>query len=345
MRGRNIATAQAQVRRELEKAFELIARRWERQARKLSSDFQSLRLHWHQAARYLEIYGHETYELLLAFHEKRVMRSIRVNTLLVKPEELERLLREKGLAVQKHPYIWYGLVVEETPHPLGALHEYMLGLYTIQGPASMMAVPALDPKQGQRIADMCAGAGVKTTQISQHAPTARILALDINRRKLLALKNNASRLAAFNIVAVQMDARNLPKLGKFNAILLDAPCSGEGLLHIAKGRWPRTFKDTLSRVQLQLQLLDAGVKALARGGVLVYSTCTLSVEENEYVVSKILEHHEDIDVTEPPIPGGSKGVESYANLPLNPNVKRCRRYTPHKDRTEGFTICRLERKS
>jgi NOL1/NOP2/sun family putative RNA methylase len=317
-----------------------------RQAERLAEEFRSLKLHPHQAARYLEMMDTiELREMLRSFLEKTVPKTIRVNTRLTTVEELSKRLEEKGVTLRRHPYIDYGLIVLNSPHPIGALHEYMLGLYTLQGPASMLAVPALQPRDDARIADMCAGAGVKTTQISQHAPNSKIVAVDVSRRKLLALKNNASRLAAFNIVALKMDARRLASLGKFNQILLDAPCSGEGLLHLDKGRWPRSIDDTLSRVKLQLELLSAAASSLEDGGTIVYSTCTISVEENEYVVSRILETHQELTLEEAPILGGRPGVVEYAGLRLDPRVRMCRRYYPHTDGTEGFTICRLVRKA
>ncbi|HIQ24013.1 MAG TPA: RsmB/NOP family class I SAM-dependent RNA methyltransferase [Pyrodictium delaneyi] len=301
-------------------------------------------IHVHQALRYLALLGDEA-EQLLGTGEESVMKTIRVNTLLVGVEELAERLAEKGVVTRRHPYLWYGLVIEETPYPIGALHEYMQGLYTVQGPASMMVVPALSPEDAERIADMCAGAGVKTSQIAQHNPSAPIIAADVNRRKLLALKNNMSRLAVLNVAALHMDARRLPELGRFGSILLDAPCSGEGLLPFQRGRRSRSFGDIISRVELQLELLDAALDALEPRGVVVYATCSISVEENEYVVSSLLESRGDFEVEEPGYRAGSPGVARYLGLDLDPAVSRCRRFFPHRHSTEGFTICRLVKTS
>lgn len=317
----------------LEQDEEMVAR-----AEQLASKY--VFIHVHQALRYLALLGSEA-EKLLETSEDSIMKTIRVNTLLTSVEELAERLEEKGAKTRSHPYIWYGLVVEETPYPIGALHEYMQGLYTIQGPASMMVVPALAPESAKRTADMCAGAGVKTSQIAQHNTATAIIATDINRRKLLALKNNMSRLAVFNVTALHMDARWLTKLGTFDAILLDAPCSGEGLLPFKRGRWPRSFNDILSRVELQLELLDAALDALAPGGAMVYATCSISVEENEYVVSTLLENRGDFEVEEPGYTAGSPGITKYLDLDLDPSVAKCRRFFPHRNATEGFTICRL----
>jgi NOL1/NOP2/sun family putative RNA methylase len=306
-------------------------------------------LHIHQALRYIELLGRDGAEGFLETAEHSIMRTIRTNTLKISTTELMERLRAKGFKLHQHPYIDYGIVVEKAPYSLGATEEYLLGYYTIQGPASMLAVPAMEPIGNALVVDMCAGAGVKTTQIAQHSPRARITAFDINRRKLAALKNNSSRLGVANITAYHADATRSPEiLGEEVAanILLDAPCSGEGLIPYEKGRWPRSFNDIINRMILQYSLLDAAVKLLKPGGTLVYSTCTISVEENEYLLSLILSKYPDLHPEPPPVKGGTEGVDEYLDLPIDPRLRiACRRYYPHIHRTEGFTICRLRMKT
>ncbi|MET1128142.1 MAG: RsmB/NOP family class I SAM-dependent RNA methyltransferase [Thermoproteota archaeon] len=329
----------------LQENFAYIMERWKSAVGRLQEIKRALSVHEHQLVRYAELFR-STEELarFLLVDEQNIMKTIRVNTLLTGKDELKLRLSSKGVKVEDYRYLDYGLVVTSSPYPIGALHEYLLGLFTIQGPASMLVVPALRPEDFPRgrIIDMCAGAGIKTTQIAQHAPKSRIVAVDVNRRKLLALKNNTSRMAVFNVVAVHMDARLLPSFyrGKIDAVLLDAPCSGEGLLPFPRARRPRTFKDILGRVALQLELLKAGLDLLRDGGVLVYATCSLSVEENEYVITRVLEAVDNVEVEDLSIPG-LPGVQRYGLLQLDPRVSRCRRLYPHIHGTEGFTICRL----
>ncbi len=304
--------------------------------------------HVHQVVRYIETLGSiSEAEQFLSSTEDSVFKTIRTNTLKIQRRDLISVLREKGLEVEEYKPTPYGIVVHFTPLPIGALHEYLYGYYIVQGPAPMLPVIELDPRDNEVIADTCAGAGVKTTQVSQHAPRAAILALDINRRKLLALKNHASRLGIANIVSIVFDARRINALGlKFDKILLDAPCSGEGLWPLKKGRWPRSFDDIASRVPLQLELIYASIKALKRGGILVYSTCSISVEENELVISTLLNHLDDV-VVEPlsKIETGLPGVREYFGVKLHDSVVYCRRLYPHVHRTEGFTICKLRKKA
>ena len=297
-----------------------------------------------QALRYIELLGDEAEELLNT-QEDEIMKTIRVNTLITLVDRLQRRLETKNFVLEKHPFISYGLIVKKAPYSIGATLEYLLGLYTIQGPASMTVVPVLAPENisDGTIVDLCAGAGIKTTQIAQHNPLAPILAFDINRRKLLALKNNASRLGTHNIIALRDDARNISSYGTFKAILLDAPCSGEGLLPFKKGRWPRSFNDIISRVKLQFQLINAALNALERDGVIVYSTCSISVEENEYVVSLASRLRGDLTIEKPPLQIPVNGVTSYLGLKLVEDTRNCVRFLPHKHKTEGFTICRLRK--
>ena len=333
---------------ELKRAHKLIWMRHADKAQALASRVGEW-LHAHHAARYIEMMGYEQAQELLSVDEKQVMKTIRVNTLKASVEEVKRRLEAKGFQLERHPYVEYGLVIKHSPYKPGATIEYIQGLYTIQGPASMLAVPAMGLEELKTdhqllIADQCAGAGIKTTQLAQHRPDAAIAAIDINRRKLLALRNNLQRLAVTNVAAYNMDGRNLPRLSAFNAVLLDAPCTGEGLIPFPKGKWPRSFEDVRNRVRLQLELAYAAAKALESGGRLLYSTCSMSVEENEYVLTKLLEVFEDLNPIEPRIHAGTPGITEYAGLQLDKRLKQsCRRLYPHIHRTEGFTICLLEK--
>ncbi len=308
-----------------------------KQAREIATKYRWI--HPHQASRYIELFSKEEFEKML---RAKPLQTIRANTILIDRNRLKQRLERKGLVLSDYKPTPYGLVVEQSPKPIGALHEYMLGLYTIQGPASMLAVIALDPSKASRIIDMCAGAGIKTTQIAQHNTKAPIVALDINKRKLLALKNNLSRLHVRNVLALYMDAREATRLGKFDSILLDAPCSGEGLIIYPQKSRPRTVADILTRVKLQIELLDTALDIAQKGAEIVYATCSMSFEENEYVIDTLLRVRRDFELEDIGIPG-NKGITSYASLRTDPSLSKCKRLYPHIHGTEGFTICKLRK--
>ncbi len=297
-----------------------------------------------QAARYLELFGsrHEAEEFLGA-REEDVLRTIRVNTARISRRELAERLEAKGASVRPYEHAPYGLVVEESPLALAAYHEHILGLFYIQGPAPMLPVQVLSPEGASRVADAAAGVGGKATQISLHNPRSPIVALDVSERKLMALKSNASRLGAFNVVAYLMDAREISALGSFDRVLLDAPCTGEGLMPLPRGRRARTQEEVERAARLQAELLESALRSLEEGGELVYSTCSINFEENELVVASVLESLEGFSVVDTGLDFGDPGLTDYAGVSVPNYVKRCRRFYPHRHRTEGFVICRIRR--
>lgn len=318
----------------------------ERPSAKLEEYAQKLRMSSKYIARFVELMGSENEVIeLLSTTEDKILKTIRVNTLKISRWKLVRLLEEKGFILKPIQHIPYALAVIKSPMSVGATHEYLLGYYIVQSLASMFAPLALYPYKGP-ILDACAGAGAKTTQIAQHNPNELIVAVDISKRKLLGLKNHVSRLGIANVIAIKYDARHIPKLNiEFQTALVDAPCTGEGLIVLSKGRkMQRDLRDLLDRVKLQLEILASVVESVADDGVIVYSTCSTAVEENEYVVSIIArEYGLRIDKINLDIPA-RKGITDYLGLPILDEASNCIRLYPHIHRTEGFTICRLVKK-
>ncbi len=307
-------------------------------------------MHPFMAARYEELLGPSGAVELLELKPSDILRAIRVNTLRTNVDALREMLEEKGFVLQRY-WIPYTLIVEEEPIPVGATHEYMEGLYYIQGPGSQTPVYLTDPKPLQRAIDMCAAPGGKTGQIAQHQrDTTPLIAVDVSPRRLQALKNNMNRLGVRSVVALQLDARTAPDvLGEavFDYVLLDAPCTGEGLLPLEKGRRAeRRPEDLLDRLCLQIELLEAAVRLAACNATIVYTTCSIAPEENEYVVTRVLEKHPELEPVEPPVkpPVYRPGVTSFNGVDFDPRVSRCIRLYPHETRTEGFTICVLRKR-
>ncbi|MGC8695973.1 MAG: RsmB/NOP family class I SAM-dependent RNA methyltransferase [Conexivisphaera sp.] len=297
-----------------------------------------------QIARYVELLGSSREaEEFLGVREDDVMRTVRVNTARIDRDELAERLEAKGASVRPYKHAPYGLVIDDSPVALAAYHEHLVGLFYIQGPASMLPVLALSPEDASRIADAASGVGGKATQISQHNPHSPVIALDVSERKLMALKANASRLGAFNIVAYLMDARGIPSLGNFDRVLLDAPCTGEGLMPFPRGRRARPQDEVERAARLQVELLESALKSLGNGGELVYSTCSTNFEENELVVSSVLESLDGFSVVDAGLGFGDPGLIEYAGVRVPSYLRSCRRFYPHRHNTEGFTICRIRR--
>lgn len=261
-------------------------------------------------------------------------KAIRVNTLKTTHEGLVERLQKKGFGLKKIGWLRNGYWVVSQPKTpkLGATHEYLFGHYFLQSPPSMFAVEALDPRPGETVLDLAAGAGGKTTYISQLMENrGTLVAIEPKREKVAALRSNVSRLGCINTVILQMDGRDVTSLGiQFDRVLLDAPCTSSGL--VARYPWLKTRiapEDVEELSALQLELLEAAYSVLKRGGVLVYSTCSYFREEGEQVVEKLFEKGAEPLGLSPPA-GGAK-------------TKYVRFYT-HIHGTEGFFVCRLTKK-
>jgi 16S rRNA (cytosine967-C5)-methyltransferase len=183
--------------------------------------------------------------------------------------------------------------------------SYQQGQIQVQDEASQLIARLLDPGPGEKILDACAGAGVKTTHLSEIMKNNGIvMAVDISRQKVKALRENAERLGASIIVPLLKDLREDPGEAfrdAFDGILLDVPCSGLGTLRRnPEIKWRITAEDIPRHTDLQKRLLGVSAGCLRPGGRLVYSTCSVLPEENEAVIADFLSRHGDFRCIRPP---------------------------------------------
>ena len=298
--------------------------------------------------RYLEMFGKEETVKLLEANEQKLIPSLRCNTLRIDEEDFVTLFTKKRFVLEKISGISYGYRVLKTPFPLGATNEYLLGFYFLQSEASMIPVQVLDPKPGEMIIDLAAAPGGKTTQIAQFMKNKGVIvAIDINRKRIKSLRSNLSRCGVYNSLIIRMDGRQISDLClQADKVLLDAPCTGEGLISRDPTRkTSRELKDILYVAELQKSLIDAALACLKPGGSLVYSTCAMAPEENEFVIDHALKN-EDIHVKKMDFNRGSPAFTGVIfGETLHPSIKEARRLYPHKDGTEGFFICKLQKDS
>jgi 16S rRNA (cytosine967-C5)-methyltransferase len=211
------------------------------------------------------------------------------------------------------------------------------GAIYLQDEASQLVSLLLEPRSSHRVLDLCAAPGSKTSHIAiLTEDRAWIVACDLHRHRLTTLKATCERLGIHSIAALSMDAtRELPfvldKHG-FDRVLVDAPCSGTGTLRgNPEIKWRLSAADLTRLPELQLRLLERGASAVARGGRLVYSTCSIEREENEEVVRRFLGDTTLFKVIVPNAPGGLITSDG------------CVRTFPHRDGTDGFFAAILER--
>ena len=278
---------------------------------------------------------------------------IRCNTLKITPEELKKKLEEKGWKISQKfkDYPEMMLIENELgPGELGKSIEHLIGYYYVQEICSMMSVLALDCKPGEIVLDLCASPGSKTTQMAAKMQnTGTIIANDKDLGRITILAANLERCGATNTIITREDAVQLcVKLKeismKFDRILVDAPCSGEGTLRSSPKTfimWNVSMIEKLSR--LQKKMVSSVLPLLKEGGVLVYSTCTHAPEEDESVVSFLAEKF-DMDVEEIYLPLKCRhGVEEWKTEKFKGSENVCRIY-PQDNDSEGFFVAKLKKK-
>ncbi|MCL5788255.1 MAG: RsmB/NOP family class I SAM-dependent RNA methyltransferase [Candidatus Marsarchaeota archaeon] len=269
------------------------------------------------------------------------VKAIRVNTLKTGDAELVQSLEDKGFTLKKCGWTKHGYwVVGEPRKPtIGSTLEYMCGHYFIQSPASIFTVETLNPEGDEKVLDMAAGVGGKTTYICQlMSNTGVVLATEPSRQRVGSLRSNLSRMGCENSVVLQTDGRNVAEMGcSFDRILLDAPCTATGLVALYPQVKARvTPRDVVEQSALQYELLKVATAVLNRGGTLVYSTCSLLQEEGEQVVKRALTDEMEIIPVDPPFKKGESSGSSI--LPGSVRLYR------HTHRTEGFFICKIRKR-
>lgn len=276
---------------------------------------------------------------------------IRTNTLRANRRELAQALINRGVTLEPvGKWSKVGLQVFESSVPLGATPEYLAGHYILQAASSFLPCMALDPQENERVLDMAAAPGGKTTYMAAMMKnTGIVVANDPNKARAKGLIGNIHRLGATNVIVSNYDAREFPKpMGGFDRVLLDAPCSGTGV--IAKDPSVKTNKTELDFMQLphiQKQLILAAIDSVAHnsktGGYIVYSTCSVTIEENEAVVQYALKRRPNVKLVETNLAFGKEGFTSFRGKSFDPSMSLTRRYYPHSYNVDGFFVAKFQK--
>lgn len=275
---------------------------------------------------------------------------IRCNTLKISAEGLMNRLNKKWKVIQPfalHPEI---MLIDQDlgPGELGNAIEHILGYYYVQEVCSMMSILALDPKPGEFVLDLAASPGSKTTQMAAKMENSgTIIANDLKIDRIIILSSNLERCGVTNTIVSRNDAiafcSSISKSEfRFDKILLDAPCSGEGTLRSS----PKTFLMWNPKVvkkfsRQQKKFIAFALKCLKVGGTLVYSTCTHAPEEDESVIDFALRNFPvKIETLRLPLKCRS-GVTSWKDESFNPDVSKACRIYPQDNDSEGFFVAKL----
>ncbi len=261
-------------------------------------------------------------DALLEWNNQPAPIYARRNTLRATAEELEAQWSQEKVSFTpcNLPWLSHGLMyrIEADGSP-AALASFAEGRFYIQDPSTLASVQELDPRPGENILDLCAAPGGKTTAIAQRMQDdGAVLAIDIDESRLDRLRENAERLGITCIQPKALAQIDLKNSGPFDRILIDAPCSNTGVMRRRVDvRWRLNARELPALARAQLDLLKRAAPLLKRGGVLVYSTCSIEPEENEEVIAAFLHKHRDF------------------------RQENCRTLTPMKDETDGAFISRL----
>jgi len=284
---------------------------------------------------------------LLECCSRPLRESIRVNTLKIDKDSLVSRLTTRGWMLTPVPWCDYACWVEGSSRDIGKTVEHALGYYYMQGAVSLVPVEALDPQPGEKVLDICAAPGSKTTQMGQKVRnTGVIVANDSDLKRIRALSSNTQRCGLINCVITRVDGRRFPMWAgnMFDCVLVDAPCTATGIIRkswAAASNWSRRLARRIS--MLQRSLLRAGFDCLKPGGEVVYATCSLSPEENEETVNQLLQARPKAELLDLKLPGirTRPGVTEWRGSKFDSNMAKTIRIYPHDNDAEGFFIAKV----
>ena len=272
------------------------------------------------------------------------LTGLRVNTLKLSAADFQA---RTPWQLEGVPWCADGFIVEGAAAP-GRHPYHAAGLFYVQEPAALTVAEALAPQPGELVLDLAAAPGGKATHLAALADDqALVVANEIERSRVGALLSNLERWGAWNMVVINEEPRHLAErwAGLFDHVLLDAPCSGEGMFRKSEAALRHWSEDNLRGCAVRQRQIIASAAALVRpGGRLAYSTCTFAPEENEQVIATFLAAHPDFELRHVALPGVSRGRPDWVREVLpGVDLAEAVRIWPHLARGEGHFMALLQR--
>lgn len=260
---------------------------------------------------------------------------IRVNTLKASEESILKELESEGITVEKVSQFTYTYKLREAKTPLVRTRSFREGFFYIQDLASCLATKIANPNAGMTILDVCATPGAKTTYMAQLMQNqGKIVSIDYSKRRMYIWKRQMKRMGIRIAVPVIADVcRSLPLRLSGDLVVLDPPCTSTGAFSkMPSAKWRLTKRSVLHMEQIQWRMLQKCAEHVKEGGYLIYSTCSITLEENEILIGKFLKWHPEFTLikTQPGI--GLPGLRGQAE---------CQRLYPHIHSCNGFFIAKL----
>ena len=300
------------------------------------------------ADKFKEILGSDFSRLEQSYNEKP-SKGLWANSHKIASGKLKEKLELKGWKLEQLEFNENAFRLAKSPDRPGLTGEFEYGLFNLQDIAAMVPAVLLNPEEGASVLDCCAAPGTKTLQLSTMMKgTGHITAFDEERKRYKALKTVVIKFGAKNVNAIHQSFLSTPEGRKFKFILLDAPCSGEGFavkMHEAMKAWsPAAVK---RKSELQKRMILRAFDLLETGGKLVYSVCTMSPEECEEVVQRLVEKRPEAELVKLEIKGlaYSEGLRQYNGKDFSGIAGNCMRIWPWQNNTQGFFIAVIGKKS
>lgn len=274
--------------------------------------------------------------------------TFRVNRLRATPDDIVRSLGARGFrfeALDGQPDF---LRVVESPWNISDTFEHWAGLIYIQQATTGVAAPLLGARPGERVLDLCAAPGGKTTHLAELMQgRGPLVAAEVNEGRIRALLGNLYRLGHTNVMVVAGDGRTFPTEARFDRVMVDVPCSALGTVRKKGGRLPSRSRRFMKQVtRAQERLLHRAIDLTRPGGTILYVTCTFGPEENEAIVSRVLAERGDeveVDPLDPGVPH-APGVTAFEGESFDPRLEGAVRLYPHHLDSGGLFLCRLVRR-
>jgi NOL1/NOP2/sun family putative RNA methylase len=271
---------------------------------------------------------------------------LRINRLKIEPQRLVETLKAKGVYLQRVSDKYDTLFLAPDLERPGKLLEYILGYVHTQALTSCLACMALCPRPGSYILDMCASPGGKTSHLAQLMENSGlIIANEPYPNRHFVLNHTLSRMGVLNTITTAYRAEHFPLKHRFDYILADVPCSGEGTFRMTHEH--AGYRDRKSKARLpeqQKRILLRAFDLLKETGELIYSTCTYNPDENESVVDFLLNNRDaellsvDLDIKHEP------GLREWGKVAYDKPMHRAVRFYPHQLNSVGFFMARLGRR-
>lgn len=264
---------------------------------------------------------------------------VRLNTLKAPEQSLLKSIEDEKVVLEKVPKLKHTYKLIETNKPLARTQSFRKGLFYIQDKASCLAAEIANPKQGNTVLDVCAAPGSKTTYLAQlMINSGEIISLDYSKRRIQVWKKETKLMGTTITHPVVADTRNsLPVNISADLVILDPPCTSTGTFgKTPDAKWRLTKRSMLGMSKIQTEMIEQCALHVKEDGFLVYSTCSITLEESEMVIEKFLKLHPEF-----------KLVKSTPNigLPGLRGLTKCQRFYPHIHECNGFFVAKLQKET